>query len=91
MCIRDRGYRAQRMAHQAAKALGLIQDQTRQPPSTLGQPTMRAQIIHFINKPMPGGLPKRTSRALLDIEDERIVPVIRDPHKVCLLYTSRCL
>ena len=61
------GYRAQRMAHQAAKALGLIQDQTRQPPSTLGQPTMRAQIIHFINKPMPGGLPKRTSRALLDI------------------------
>ena len=78
----DWGYRAQRMAHQAAKALGLIQDQTRQPPSTLGQPTVRAQIIHFINKPMPGGLPKRTSRALLDIEDERIVPVIRDPHKV---------
>ena len=26
-------------------------------------------MIHFINKPMPGGLPKRTARALLDIED----------------------
>ncbi len=28
---------------------------------------------------MPGGLPKRTSRALLDIEDDAIVPIIRDP------------
>ena len=30
---------------------------------------------------MPGGLPKRTSRALLDIEDDAIVPIIRDPRK----------
>jgi Fe-S oxidoreductase len=30
---------------------------------------------------MPGGLPKRSSRALLDIEDPRIVPIIRDPQK----------
>jgi Fe-S oxidoreductase len=30
---------------------------------------------------MPGGLPKRSSRALLDIEDPRIVPIIRDPKK----------
>jgi Fe-S oxidoreductase len=28
---------------------------------------------------MPGGLPKRTARALLDIEDDTIVPIIRDP------------
>ena len=38
-------------------------------------------MIHFVNKPMPGGLPKRTSRALLDIEDSRIVPIIRDPQR----------
>jgi Fe-S oxidoreductase len=31
---------------------------------------------------MPGGLPKRTSRALLDIEDDAIVPIIRDPARV---------
>ena len=30
---------------------------------------------------MPGGLPKRTARALLEIEDKNIVPVIRDPAK----------
>ena len=36
-------------------------------------------MIHFINKKMPGGLPKRTARALLDIEDKDYVPIIRDP------------
>ena len=75
-------YAGQRQAFKLAKSFGLIQGQTRQPPSTLGQPTIKAQIIHFINKPMPGGLPKRTSRALLDIEDDKIVPVIRDAGKV---------
>ena len=36
-------------------------------------------MIHFINKKMPGNLPKRTARALLDIEDKDYVPIIRDP------------
>ena len=76
------GYAGQRLAYRIAKSLGLIQSQTRQPPSSLGQPTIKSQIIHFINKPMPGGLPKRAARALLDIEDDKIVPVIRDPQKV---------
>ncbi len=76
------GFRVQRLAHRAGKSLGLVQPQVRHPPATLGKPPVRAQVIHFINKPMPGGLPKKTSRALLDIEDNRIVPVIRDPGKV---------
>ena len=75
-------YPGQRLGYRLAKTFGLIQKQTRQPPASLGQPSMRTQIIHFVNKPMPGGLPKRTSRALLDIEDDTIVPVIRDPQKV---------
>ena len=36
-------------------------------------------MIHFINKPMPGNLPKKTARALLDIEDAKYVPIIRNP------------
>ena len=76
------GYRAQRLAHRAAKALGLVQSQTRQPPATVGKPALKAQVIHFINKPLPGGLPKQASRALLDIEDARFVPIIRNPEKV---------
>ena len=78
----DWGYRAQRLAHRLARSFGMIQGQTRHPPATLGSPTVSSQIIHFINKPMPGGLPKRTARALLDIEDDKVVPIIRDPVKV---------
>ncbi|MDB5811336.1 MAG: putative FAD-linked oxidoreductase [Betaproteobacteria bacterium] len=78
----DWGFKAQRLAHRVVKALGLAQAQTRQPPATVGKPAIKAQIIHFINKPMPGGLPKQASRALLDIEDPSIVPIIRDPQKV---------
>ncbi|BAL26622.1 DUF3683 domain-containing protein [Azoarcus sp. KH32C] len=73
------GYKAQRFAHKVGKSLGLIQAQVKAPPATLGKPPIRAQVIHMINKPMPGNLPKRTSRALLDIEDDKVIPVIRNP------------
>lgn len=78
----DWGYKAQRLAYKAARSLGLIQGQTKRPPATLGRAPLKSQVIHFINKPMPGGLPKKTSRALLDIEDKTMVPVIRNPQKV---------
>ena len=53
--------------------------QTARPPATVGKPPVREQVIHFINKKMPGNLPKKTARALLDIEDNEIVPIIRNP------------
>lgn len=76
------GFKLQRIAHSVVRALGVAGKQTRRPPATTGKPQMRTQVIHFINKPMPGKLPKKASRALLDIEDARMVPVIRDPAKV---------
>ena len=75
------GYRVQRLAHRAVKALGLARQQTNHPPATVGKPPIRAQVIHFVNKPMPGNLPKKSSRALLDIEDPHVVPIIRDAQK----------
>jgi FAD/FMN-containing dehydrogenase/Fe-S oxidoreductase len=77
----DFGFKAQRLAHKLAKAIGLTQDSRAHPPATLGAPTVKTQIIHFLNRPMPGNLPKRTSRALLDIEDDKVIPVIRNPRK----------
>jgi Fe-S oxidoreductase len=76
------GYKAQRLGHLVGKHFGLTGSQTAHPPATLGRPTIKAQVIHFINKPMPSNLPQKTSRALLDIEDNTIVPIIRNPHKV---------
>jgi Fe-S oxidoreductase len=35
---------------------------------------IKEQVIHFINKKMPGGLPKKTARALLDIETRTTFP-----------------
>ncbi|MDQ6627489.1 MAG: (Fe-S)-binding protein, partial [Pseudomonadota bacterium] len=49
------------------------------PPSTHGRTPLKEQVIHFINKKMPGGLPNKTARALLDIEDKDYVPIIRNP------------
>ena len=77
----DLGYRAQRLAYGVVKRVGLAQAQTKRPPATVGTAPLTAQVIHFVNKPLPGGLPKRTARALLDIEDKTVVPIIRNPGK----------
>ncbi|MEZ5651459.1 MAG: DUF3683 domain-containing protein [Burkholderiaceae bacterium] len=74
----DVGYRAQRVAATAVSRLG--ERQRAEPPPTVGAAPLKEQVIHFVNRRMPGNLPKRTARALLDIEDARYVPIIRDPH-----------
>jgi FAD/FMN-containing dehydrogenase/Fe-S oxidoreductase len=73
----DWGFKAQRLAHGAFRAVARAQ--TAAPPATTGKAPVREQVIHFVNKRMPGGLPKKTARALLDIEDRNYVPIIRDP------------
>lgn len=71
------GYKAQRLGNEVLKKFA--RKQTQHPPATVGKPPVQQQVIHFINKKMPGNLPKKTARALLDIEDNEIVPIIRDP------------
>jgi Fe-S oxidoreductase len=71
------GYKAQRLGNDVLKKL--VKKQTAHPPATTGKPPVVEQVIHFVNKKMPGNLPKKTARALLDIEDNKIVPIIRNP------------
>jgi hypothetical protein len=71
------GFKAQRAVADALRLAG--KRQAARPPATVGTAPLREQAIHFINKKLPGGLPKRTARALLDIEDKHYVPIIRDP------------
>ncbi|MFC7459284.1 DUF3683 domain-containing protein [Hydrogenophaga defluvii] len=71
------GMKAQRIANDVLKLAA--RKQTNAPPATVGPAPIKEQIIHFINKKMPGNLPKKTARALLDIEDKDYVPIIRNP------------
>ncbi|MES2400615.1 MAG: FAD/FMN-binding oxidoreductase [Pseudomonadota bacterium] len=73
----DVGFKAQRLANDLLRRIA--RKQTARPPATVGRAPVKEQVIHFINKKMPGGLPKKTARALLDIEDKDYVPIIRNP------------
>ena len=71
------GMKLQRLGHDVLRVVA--RKQTSAPPASVGTAPIKEQVIHFINKKMPGGLPKKTARALLDIEDKDYVPIIRDP------------
>lgn len=73
----DWGYKAQRFGADVFRKIA--KKQTAHPPATVGKPPLREEVIHFVNKKMPGNLPKKTARALLDIEDNKVVPIIRNP------------
>lgn len=75
------GYRAQRLGYAIARSLGLTGSVVAHPPATVGRPDIKAQVIHFLNKPLPAKVPVKTSRALLDLDDDNIVPVIRNPQQ----------
>ena len=75
----DVGFKAQRLANDVLRTFA--RKQTAKPPASVGKAPAKEQVIHFINKKMPGGLPKKSARALLDIEDKDYVPIIRDPKR----------
>lgn len=75
------GYKAINIANSLAKKFGLLKDK-KAPPATVGKADIKAQVIHFINRPMPKKMQSKTSRAMLGVEDDSMIPVIRNPQKV---------
>lgn len=77
------GFKAQRLAHKAAKYLGILANGKKKAPlPTTGKTPIRAQVVHFVKKPMPGNLPTQTTRGMLGLEDDKLIPILRDPQKV---------
>jgi len=73
------GFKVQRLANTLLR--GFAHLQVNRPPQTHFPAPVKEQVIHFVNKKLPTGLPTKTARALLDIEDKEYVPIIRDPQK----------
>jgi FAD/FMN-containing dehydrogenase/Fe-S oxidoreductase len=71
------GYFGQRLGYQLVHRLALERGQKRLPPASVGRPPVAEQVIHFLNRPLPAGLPNQTGRALLGLEDPKVVPVLR--------------
>ncbi|MGV6857420.1 MAG: DUF3683 domain-containing protein [bacterium] len=75
------GYKGQRLGHQLFKSVGLLR-RNRHPEATTGGVPMVEQVVHFVDKPMPAGLPTQTTRAMLGLEDNKLIPILRDPAKI---------
>ncbi len=72
------GYKSQRFGHTIFKRLGLLKSSQR-PSGTTGNAGLTEHVIQFVKKPMPAHIPMRTTRAVLGLEDEKVVPIIRNP------------
>ena len=78
----DVGYKVQRWGHSVFKKLGLVNYLKKSPTSTVGKASITTQVIHFMNRPMPKDMPTKTSRGLLGIEDDKVIPVIRNLDRI---------
>lgn len=74
----DVGYRLQRQAHALIRR---FLDTRSPPPATTGRTPIAQQVIHFLRQPLPSDLPRSTPRALLGLEDARMVPIFRNPDR----------
>ena len=75
------GFRMQNAAHGMLRGL-LRLGTARRPAPTTGRPGIPAQVIHFVRKPLPNDLPKKTMRQMLGVEDNKVVAILRDASKV---------
>ena len=72
------GYKAQRFGHKLFELSGLL-PASKQPEATTGKPDIQTQVIEFVRKPMPADLPNKTMRAMLGVEDNKVIPILSNP------------
>ncbi len=74
------GFKAINIGHFFAKKFGLLGKKGRIPPSTTGGVEQTTQIVNLVRKPIRVPVPRKTSRALLGLEDTSYVSIIRNPN-----------
>ncbi|MBE9568540.1 MAG: DUF3683 domain-containing protein [Proteobacteria bacterium] len=73
------GFKAINIGHFFAKKFGLLGKKNRIPPSTTGDVDQKTQLVNLVRNPIRVDVPRRTSRALLNLEDTDYVSIIRKP------------
>ena len=74
------GFPAQNFAYKIGKLLPIgTKKQKAEPKATVGTASIKEQVIHFINRPLPKSVPAKTPRSMLGIEDDKSIPIIRNP------------
>jgi len=73
------GYAGQRLASKTMSFVPALLPKNKRPSASNGKPEVKEQIIQFFNKPMPAGVPMQTMRAMLGVEDDKTVPILRNP------------
>ncbi len=75
------GYFGQRLARTILKTIPGILPKAKRPQATAGKPDIKEQVIQFFNKPMPSDVPAQTMRAVLGVEDDKTIPILRNTAK----------
>ncbi|RMH10814.1 MAG: DUF3400 domain-containing protein, partial [Gammaproteobacteria bacterium] len=75
------GFKSLRQINQLANKLRIVPSNDKLPASTTGKPPVQEQVIQFVRNPVRAGLPTQTTRAMLNIEDASMVPILRNPIK----------
>ncbi len=73
------GFSAINIGHFFAKSFGLLGKKNRIPPSTTGSVKQVEQVVNLVRSPIRVAVPRKTSRALLNLEDTNYVSIIRNP------------
>jgi FAD/FMN-containing dehydrogenase/Fe-S oxidoreductase len=89
------GFKAINTGHFFAKKFGLLGRKNRVPPSTTGITEQHVQLVNLVRKPVRVAVPRKTSRALLGLEDTDYVSIIRNPelnhdHSDAVFYFPGC-
>jgi len=75
------GFKGLTLGHGLFKRLGLLGDRERLPAATTGPVDAKVQLVELVRRPLRVELPKKTTRALLGLEDKSFVPILRDPSR----------
>ncbi|MCB1751203.1 MAG: DUF3683 domain-containing protein [Gammaproteobacteria bacterium] len=76
------GFKGLTLGHGLFRRLGLLGEPDRLPAATTGRVDARVQVVELLRRPLRVELPKKTTRAMLGLEDRNFVPILRDPARI---------